>query len=435
MLRLVLATAALAMSLAAQASDRRPADRASDAPTRQDRLLGDYGALRSIAARCPDIYPPDPASRGFTLGGATRRVLEQLVTADPGACPGVPQAGLAELRRRLGDPERGEVDLFMLGLAWQAAEQGLGMARDPALADRYGRILWLYSASPPPLPRWRQAERDAWLRQPDAMALLAARVAANEGRVLSDRDEDLRLVMRRLAELYLRRGGPGYDPRRAVALLERLGMALRAAELLSNGTDMPPDYPRAARLLLPRVSEPPNAAREERRLLLRIARATAAAATTPLQKAQALRLFFAATAHDRSIAAAEIGALMRASGPMHRETLRPRDAECARNFTRMAEIIDMLAPYAGSRPAAPASIRLRGLIGPDNRIVQVDLVRSSGSAAYDGAVLRVWARVAGRIRMWDTARDHFTLVDFPPIPVIPAGRLWDVCLVGEDERD
>lgn len=426
MLRIALTLAALATIL--------PEVAAAQAP--DERTFGDYAAIQALAARCPGITAPNPAAHVFIPHVAVTSVLGQVLAVDPGRCPGGPQAALAELDRRLGDVEKGDIDLRLLRLAWRAAEQGQGMARDPALADRYGRILWLYSAGSPPLPRWPEQHRRGWMSSPEAVALMEARVAASEQRIIGDyvpdyglQNRDIRVVVRRLAEVRLDRAIAGYDPVRAIGWLERLGDAIAVGTALSDGIHAPPDYRRAARLLLPAARAPNHAAAAERTLLLRIGRKAAAAAKTPLDRAEAMRILFAATAHRPAAAiAAERAALMRGIGPVAQAQPARRDAECAANFTRMEEIAPMLAPFDGIRPPKPAMIGLRGLIGPDSQLVWVEITRSSGSAAFDAALLGAWASVAGRIRMWETARNRFTLVDFPSIPVSSEGKLSDACL-------
>ena len=223
---------------------------------------------RAAAGECDDPALDLPPMRGINHRVEARRLVAAMLSVDPARCPGVREAALVQIRARLGDPERGEVDLEMLELAWRAAAEGRGMAPDPALADRYGRILWLFDDHPPPLPRWPERARRAWLERPQTVALLAAR------------NDLLGLRTRRSLEaeglLRLRRGRPYYDPRRGAALLETGMLAfnmenrLRVSRLFTDGVHLPRDYARAARPFLMLAALRGEIAAEPQKELLRI---------------------------------------------------------------------------------------------------------------------------------------------------------------------
>ena len=431
MVRIVVALALA--TVAAPSLAAAPADTAaSEREAHFSRVYGNYDAIRQLGRACAAVTLVDPAMHQWTPSHILR-ALADFLRVDPAECPGTREAALAEIKRRLGDPADGNVNLALLHLAWQAAERGQGMVRDSALADRYGRMLWLYTSAPPPLPSWPDADRERWLATSEAGALIEARVAAiDRGTVESYRDDaNSRIVVERLAALRIRRDVPGYDPGRAAGWFERLADAAMVGTLLSDGVHLEPDYPRAARLLLRSVTEPPDRAAPERRLLLQIGRAAEANAKTPIERAEAARILFAAMVHDPAAWDEERAALLRGVGSVLRVEPHQRDADCAANFVDMDEIAPLLKPFETDRPEPGATIALRGLIGPDNRLVWMEVNRSSGSAAYDAALLRSWARVARRIGMWNTARDRFVLVDFPPSPVARTRVLSDACLGGE----
>lgn len=238
MVRIVLA---LALAVAAAPADTA----ASERQAHFSRVYGGYDAIRQMGRDCAAITLVDPAMHSWTPSHILRALADSL-RVDPAECPGTREAALAEVNRRLGNPADGNANLTLLHLARQAAEQGQGMARDPLLADRYGRILWLYSAKPPPLPRWPETARETWMATPEAIALLEARVAAiGRGTVESYRDDaNSRLVVQRLAVLRIRRDVPGYDPAHAADWFEKLDDAATVGTLLSNGVHLEPDYAR-----------------------------------------------------------------------------------------------------------------------------------------------------------------------------------------------
>jgi hypothetical protein len=214
-------------------------------PSTSDDAWQWHARLREISAACADPVLDIPIPRGIDHARDARRLIDAMLRTDKVKCPGIAETAVAELHAALGKVERGDVDLDLLGFAWRAAARGQGMAPDPALADRYGRILWLFDDDPPDMPRWTAAEREAWLRRPESVALLRARNA--------DRMLRTGRSLEALAGLLLRRDLPCYAPAEAVDLLEdgRLFVNLpnrrRLSRLLTDGAHVPPDYVRAAR--------------------------------------------------------------------------------------------------------------------------------------------------------------------------------------------
>ena len=366
----------------------------------------EVSALRRATDGCPD---PRLRPTGHHVPDAHREllhVLEGMFQVDPAACPGVREAGAAEIRRRIGIAERADVDLDILALGRRAAEEGRGMAPDPVLADRYGRMLWLFADDAPPMPRWPEEARAAFLTRPETIRLLQAQTG-NE-RTATRRARYL------LGEVLLDRGLPTYDPAAAVTLLDRGGRPLRASLLLTDGVHLPVDYPRAGRVLY-RLTNPYGVNEELSGELIRVGRLAAAAARTPLERAQAMRILFAASVHDPAVAAADRAALLRAIGPVPTARLAPGDAE------RIGRALEwnfaFFMPYraGGSpRPDYPAAI-LRGLVGPDGRVALVEIVRPSGSERHDRALLGVWARWSERVDLAATARGRLVWVTLPPV--------------------
>ena len=174
--------------------------------------------LEAAAASCPSAQMPAGArSRAramhvHDIEGYVLRQLNLMLRADPRDCPGIAAEAAARLQAMAGIPERPDASSRILALARVAAEEGLGMPRDPDLADRYGRVEWLLSVEPPELPRWTAEQQQAWLARPETIALLEAYVA---------RDRNATRQPAMLAELRLRRDLPGYDPEAALALFER----------------------------------------------------------------------------------------------------------------------------------------------------------------------------------------------------------------------
>ena len=326
-----------------------------------------------------------------------RRMLEQ-----PGPdCPDLAAATIAFVRAEIGDPERADVDLDMLRLGWRAAERGLGMAPDPALADRYGRMLWLFDFPSPDLPRWPEAERQAWLMRPETAALLRARVSDSE--LSTPRASEM------LTGLLLSRDAPGYAPRQALALIEDSEDSLEISRLLSEGEHLPPEHDRAARILIDQAY-PDLSALASRGELLRIGQLAAAAARTPVEQAEALRILSAATLEEYFSDRAIVNALLRRIGQAPEAMLAPADAELVAQ-TMDTAVQDQLPRWpAGLRP-----IVLRALIGPDGRIVTTQVAQSSGAASQDHMVRALWFTSGADLDLSATAQGRFVWATFPPV--------------------
>jgi hypothetical protein len=380
----------------------------------------DHDRLRAAAASCEDealdptgVHVPNPHDENVHL-------LDGMLEVDPDRCPGVREAAVVALRELLGEPERAEVDLDYLELAWRAAERGQGMAADPALADRYGRMLWLFADDRPRLERWPEAERDAFLVRPETVALLAARNAARDGPHRVGLGRTRRSVTLE-AELRLRRELPHYDPARAIDLLEDphalAGHAarLRLSRMLTDGKLVPPDHLRAARLFLGSalslVADPPRQAE-----LLRIGRLAAASARTPDERGEALRILFAASLNGHEGSREALAEQLRGVGRSRRAELTADDAR------RIAEAFGRQLVFGiplEDDPPEIRPIRLRGLIGPAGHVVYAEVTGSSGGWYRDRVALGGWAYYADRVDLSATARGRFTWVDLPPVDSRP----------------
>ena len=118
-----------------------------------------YQEVRAASAGCEEPRPHIGGEHVPMPDRWARQWLEWMLHVDASRCPGVPEAASRMIQARIGPIETGEFSLEYLRLAWEAAENGLGMPRDQALADGYGRLLWLFEDEPPALPRWSEAER------------------------------------------------------------------------------------------------------------------------------------------------------------------------------------------------------------------------------------------------------------------------------------
>ncbi|HEY5712422.1 MAG TPA: hypothetical protein VIT38_11055 [Allosphingosinicella sp.] len=378
----------------------------------------DVSALQRATNGCPDRalrptghHVPDPHRELLHL-------LEGMIQVDPAACPGVREAGAAEIRRRIGMPERADVDLALLELGWRIAEEGRGMAPDSALADRYGRMLWLFTERAPPMPRWPEEARAAFLARPETIRLLQAQTG-NERTAT-------RRARERLGEALLNRELPTYDPATAVALLERSESGLRASQLLTDGAHLPVDYPRAARLHLWLAGTPPGVRDDLFAELIRIARLAAGAASTPVARAEALRIVFAAGVHDPSVVAAERARLLAAIGRPPTVPLIAGDADHIARALNWHFAFDMPDADLGGAPRGSPPARLRGLIGPDGRMALVEIVRPSLGRRSDEALIGVWAERGARVDLGATARGRFVWVDLPPVdPGMDTGEVQE----------
>lgn len=373
---------------------------------------------RAAAGECDDPALDLPPMRGINHRVEARRLVAAMLMVDPARCPGVREAALRQIQARLGTPERGEVDLELLELAWRAAEEGRGMAPDPALADRYGRMLWLFDDHPPPLPRWPERARRAWLERPRTVALLAAH------------NDQLGLRTRRSLEaeglLRLRRGRPYYAPRRGAELLEDGRLAfnmenrLRVSRLFTDGVHLPRDYARAARPFLMLAALRGEIADAPQSELLRIGRLAAAAARTPEARAIALRILFAAALDGRHGSGEALAAILARIGPAPERTLAPGDAE--RIAAVMTREYQIAMPYSrDDEPAQLTPIGLRALIGPDGHVAFVQLTARSGAPLRDRAVLAAWAEHAASVDLSATAAGRFVWVALPPVEPRPRG--------------
>jgi hypothetical protein len=369
-----------------------------------------YSELQDMAATCDDPRLERPAPHVVIPDRQARELLAIMLRTDPEQCPGLAAGALTRLQAWVGEPERYDVDTDLLRLLHRATERGLGGPANHAQADRLGRILWLFDGNAPALPRWSEADRDAWLVRPETIALLEARVASplREARV-----KELLGIVR------LRRDLPGYDPERAVSLLEQRGVAVshaqkvRVSRLLTDGEHLRPDFARAARPFLWNLRYADHSA-EAQQELLRIGKLAAAAARTSSEQAAALRILWAAALDDRFGADEERDALFGRVGPVDGETLLPEDGQrVADTVAREIPIFGISPPEDGSVEFSP--VLLRALIGPDGRVVAVTIKQSSGSPLHDRAVLGVWAESGHMADLSATSRGRFVMVDLPPI--------------------
>lgn len=377
-------------------------------------------ALRGDVAGCRGLLDDERRYANIEPRRDTLLYLRALLRSDPAACPGGAERAAVVARRLLGDPTAPDAEPALLDLVWDAAEHGRGMARDPALADRLGRLLWLYEGMSP--PRWPEAERQAWLEQPSTIALIEARAA--------QRPRSLRtqIVVERLAALKLRRDLPAYDPDAAFDLLDEdwllIGDERRIAfsRLVTSGEHRPPQFDRARRALILYGSMGNQATPELRAELLRVGELAARRARTPVQRAEALRILFAAAIDGHPAEVAARDRLLRRIGSAATVRLAAGDAE--RIASQMHREFAVRLPYrSDDEPSALAPIRLRGLIGPDGRLALAQLVGSSGSPRRDRGILTAWAIEHRLADLGATARGRFVWVDLPPVdPELPLPR-------------
>ncbi|HEX8526379.1 hypothetical protein [Allosphingosinicella sp.] len=370
-----------------------------------------YQALRGIARPCDDPVLDLPPPHVIRYRRESVVLARALLRVDAARCPGVAESTLDQLRARIGDPERFDVPLDVLSLASSV----LAARSDPdsaALAGRYGRMLWLFSNSSGAHPGWPEAEREAWLREPATVALLGARNA----------DDWLRT--RRSVELHARllldSGFAGYDPAKAATLLETSqaagipGNRQRLVALLLDGDHLPPDYARASRSFVSLAAAQVDFAIEPQRELLRIGKLAAAAARTPIERAAALRILAFAALDGRFGSSEALSGMVASLGRVPNVALAEGDSE------RIGRALDFqfgfdLPDRREDDPAELRPIRLRGLIGPDGRIVATEIVQSSGVAHRDRTVRGVWAREGGGVDLSATAQGRFVWVDLPPV--------------------
>jgi hypothetical protein len=333
-----------------------------------------------------------------------------MLRVEPERCAGIAATARARLSAWTGNIERADADLELLELLYGAAALGLGAPPDAELAERIARILWLFDDFPAAVPRWSEAEREAWLIQPETIALLEARVASP---LRGSRP------MRLLGELRLRRDLPGYDPQRAISLLERPETSfahahrVRVARLLTDGDHLKPDYSRAARPLLRSIRYADHAAASQEELV-RIGRLAAVAARSPVERAEALRILWAAALDDRFDSARDRDALLAELGAIPTEPLARGDAErIEATVGREIPIFGIARPEDGSVEFEP--IMIRAVIGPDGRVAVAQIIQSSGSALHDRVALGVWAEYGVTADLGATARGRFVWTELPPI--------------------
>ena len=392
--RLVLLAACAATATAAAAAQTRPDWNMVDAL--EAAVAGCPAAQLSPGARASAraMHVPDPS-------GYVQRQLAAMIRADPDACPGVAAEAASRLRALVGEPERADVPVRFLALLRIAAEEGLGMERDGPLADRLGRIQWLLDHEAPEIPRWSEAERNAWMLRPETLALLQDFVARFGG---------MNRQTRMLAELRLRRDLPLYDPKSALVLLEQALEFERLADLLSDGDHIRPDYRRAAAPILElgmfTVME------DQQRALLLVGRRAAAAARTDEERALALRILFAAAVEDIEGSCALVAEQLRPFSDAPLVAVAP-DAE-QRIREEMGDDFD---PFLVSDDVPdPRPIVVRALIDPAGRVVYARVHQSSGSRDRDRFPIEAWAAHAEAVDLSRTSRGRFVWTDLPPIP-------------------
>lgn len=382
-----------------------------------------YRSLQDVAAKCDDPALDLPSPHVIRPEREARTLASALMRASPERCPGTATEAVNRLLVRIGEPERADVDVDLLRLGWLAAGKGIGMAPDPALAGRFGRILWLFHDEPPALARTSEAELRRWLAEPGAIALLRSR----------NRDRLLRT--RRSLELHsgiaLDRGHPAYDPALAASLLEdgqmlaQRGVREKLAALLTDGTHLAPDFDRAARLYLGSASWEPHGG-EAQGALFRIGRAAASAARTPSEIATALRILSASAIDRRFDSRKEREALLRRAGRIRSAGLTPDQTEAifrALDFQMGFDLPDARE----DDPPELKPIRLRALVGPDGRAIDTELVQSSGSPMRDRIVRGVWMSESHRVDLGDVARGSFVRVDLPPVdPLMTTMKALDL---------
>jgi hypothetical protein len=370
-----------------------------------------YRSLQAVASKCDDPVLDLPIPHVIRPHDRALELASALMRVDQARCPGVTSDAVSRLLLRIGEPERAEVDVDLVRLGWKAAEKGVGMAPDPALADRLGRILWLFHDQPPSLARTSESELRLWLAEAGPIALLQAR------------NRDPRLRTQRSLELHsgiaLQRGHSAYDPALAASLLEdgqmlgRRGVRERLAALLTDGTHLPPDYARAARIYLGSASWEANGG-EAQGALLQIGRAAAEAAKAPEEIATALRILSASAIDGRFDSRKERDSLLRKAGRIHSARLTGEQEEVI--FRALDFRIGFDLPDAREDdPPAMKPILLRALIGPDGRAISTEVVQSSGSPMRDRIVQGAWIDEGYKVDLGEVARDRFVRVDLPPV--------------------
>jgi hypothetical protein len=386
-------------------------------PAASQRDQEAYDFYQQVSAAAEACREPRPRIGGEHVPMPHRwalRLLEWMLHVDPARCPGVPEAAARMIPERIGSVETGRFSLDYLRLAWEAAENGLGRPRDEALADAYGRLLWLFDDEPPTLPRWSEAERQAWLARPEAASLLRAR-----------NDIPHAGTRRSLAlegELRLRRDLPAiYDPQRAVrlfadsSLLFDIPNRLRLSRLLTEGDHVPPDYPAAAQPFLTFIGWGNGAVAEADRELLRIGRLAAASARAPQQRAEAIRILWAAAVDADAPGRETLNRMLR---PLRRAPRVPLAAGDAKRIAAIEDEVTASIALDGD-PEAFRPVLLRALLGPDGRVAFAEVAESSGAPRRDRIALGGWAENNEEVDLSASAGGRFVWVDLPPLDVAP----------------
>jgi hypothetical protein len=384
-----------------------------------ERDRAEASALYQMSKGCDLDYDTGP-TRGINYRHEVDRTLRAMFK-DPPACPGIAERAAGFVLHSVGNPERGDVDLTMLRRAWQLVREGRFVPRDLDAERRYARMLWLFAER----GDWESAERpewQAWSQSAQGIALLVARNESRLGRTTRSLELE--------AELRLRRDLPWYDPGRAVKLYEdgRLSTShanrQRVSRLLTDGVHLPRDYARAARPYRYTGSLTGAVADQAQRELLVIGRQAAAAARNRAERLVALDILFGASLTADAPALAARDALVRRLGAIPVVSLAPGDAE------RAGRAVDWTIGYglgsswfekrAGLRP-----IRLRGLIGPDGRIVLAIVQQSSGDLQRDRIALGGWFEKGRTADLSATARGRLVWTDLPAVdPLLDSSTAW-----------
>lgn len=396
-----------------------------DAQWERDRA--EATALHAMGEGCELDFDSGP-TRGINYRNEVDRTLRAMFK-DPPACPGLAQRAARFVIDSVGTPERGDIDLAMLRRAWRLVREGRFVRRDPAAEARYARMLWLYAEREP----WRgaadgnwegaaQPDWQAWSESAQAIALLVARNGLRTGKTVRSLELE--------AELRLRRDLPWYDPARAVKLYEDGMLATshanrrRVSRLLTNGVHLPPDYARAARPYRYTGSFDGKVADEAQRELLVIGRQAVAVARTRAERLVALDILFGASLTGDAPALAARDALLRRLGPVPYVRLAPGDAE------RAGRAVDWTIGYGfGSNWFATRTglrpIRVRGLIGPDGRILLAIVRQSSGDPRRDRIAMGGWFENGAAADLSATARGRLVWTDLPDIdPLLDSSTAW-----------
>lgn len=362
--------------------------------------------LEALSEPCRASGRPQMDRRMHVLNyaGQAYDLLSWMLDLDPSHCPGLAAAAAARLQAEVGTPERADVPVQYLELARRSAAEGRGRPRDPEMADRYRRVLWLFAHDDRlDFPDWPPAARQQWLERPETIALLAGRLARS--------DEGEWRQARMLAALRLRRDLPGYDAQQAMTLYGRSYDRERQADLLSDGQHMPADFRRAGRILFDAFGGL-TGNYEVQAALLRVGRRALAAARTPDQRADALRILFAASVEAREDSCALTDTALSAFPRARLISLSP--AEAGRIEEEMHGEFDPI--LVNDEPATPRPTVLRALVDPAGRLVYAEVDQSSGSVDRDQSVLVGWAEYAERIDLSASARGRYSWVKLPPVP-------------------